>query len=99
MNAVTNQELDAFYGVAPTTHEINSAIRDAVDNLDLDDLSDVVFANAGEVLAAVKDNDAFALMRVFQIVLKDTAARRASLALYDKVDALTPAHIDLGVGA
>jgi hypothetical protein len=99
MNAVTNTELDAFYGVEPASYEISSAIRDAVDNLDKDDLSETAWANDIAILAAIKSGDAFELLHIFQVVMKDIAARRASLALYSKIGLITPAHVDLGVGA
>jgi hypothetical protein len=96
MNAVTNAELDAFYGKEATQYEIAHACTKAVRALDADDFADVIHANVNQFKAAISDGNTGELYALFASVLKDTAARRASMDVYGRVGVITAADISLG---
>jgi hypothetical protein len=96
MNAVTDKELDAFYGVEATPYEIAHACTKAVRALDIDDFNDVIAENVEQFKCAMSDGNTGELYALFASYLKDTAARRASMDVYGRVGVITAADISLG---
>ena len=94
-HAVTDQELDGFYGTEATPLQEQIEIERAIKGLDSDDLSDVVYENANQVLAAILDNKPDQLMAVFRDVLKNTVARRASFLVYGRVEVIKANDVTL----
>ena len=78
----TDRELDAFYGTTPDSFEKQITIERFIKSIDKDDLIDVVYENANQVLAAVLDNKPEELMAVFRDSLTAYVARLASQELY-----------------
>ena len=93
MNAVTDKELDAFYGTEPTEAEVAYAIRRQNDAFDIDDLVDITESNGLVLLAALKDGAAERFFNVFQACRKDSIARRASFELFGRPGVITVSEV------
>lgn len=84
----TDRELHSFYGNAPCTFEIATAIERHTRAIDKDDLSDVCHEYEADILDAIRGKSAAALLAIFQDEIAATVARRASFALYGDVSVL-----------
>ena len=93
MNAVTDKELDAFYGTEPTEAEVAYAIKRQTEAFDADDLVDIAAAHEVALLAALKDGAAEQFFAVFQACRKDSIARRASFELFGRPGVITVSEV------
>lgn len=95
MNAVTNAELDAFYGVAPTQYERSQAIKQATRAFDADDLIQIAAENPLQIMRAMTDSDEVEIGRLFVRCAKVLIAHRASNDLYGKSGLIKPSEVTL----
>ena len=90
--APTDRELHGWYGNAPCTFEIATAIERHTRAIDKDDLSEICHEFEADILAAIRGKNAAALMALFVDELNKTIARRASFSIYGDVSAI-PASV------
>ena len=95
MNAVTDKELDAFYGVEATEQEIKDAIERQTKAIDADDLTEIVHANTNGLVAAILDKDAIDFMATFRVALRQLVADRASIEIYGRHGVITYEQVKL----
>ena len=84
MNAVTNKELDAFYGVELSMDDWTDARERQTAAYDQDDLMEVAYENDKAILAALAANDFAKVGQIFAIARANTIARRVSIELTGK---------------
>lgn len=89
----TDKELRSFYGNAPCTFEIATAIERHTRAIDKDDLSDVCHEYEADILDAIRGKNAAALLAIFQSETAKTVARRASFSLYGDVSVLAASEV------
>ena len=89
----TDRELSGFYGNAPCSFEIASAIERHTRAIDKDNLTDICHAREAEILAAIRGKNAAALLAIFQTEMAATVARRASFSLYGDVSVLAVSEV------
>jgi len=89
MNAVTNAELDAFYGVPATQFEITQAINKHVFAFDSDDMQQIVIESFDDINRALLDGDEMEAGRIIQVRRRALIAQRASMSVYGKPDVIT----------
>lgn len=85
----TDRELHSFYGNVPTVFEVNEAIERHTRAIDRDDLAEVCHEFEAEVLVAIRNEDAAALLAVFNNALNKEIARRASISVYGDAHVIT----------
>lgn len=81
MNAVTNKELDAFYGVELSMDDWTDARERKTAAYDKDDLIEVAYEQDKAILSALAANDFVAVGQIFAIARSNTIARRVSIEL------------------
>ena len=79
---VTDKELNAFYGVALTDFEVLIAGRDQVEAFDSDDIQDIVYTHAAELLKALKQGDAATVGRIMTTEMRLMCERRTNFTVY-----------------
>ena len=84
MNAVTNKELDAFWGIKLSLDDWAEARDRQTAAYDQDDLMEVAFENDKAILAALAANDFATVGQLFAIARANTLARRVSIELTGK---------------
>lgn len=89
MNAVTNAELETFYGVEATQYEITQAINKHVFAFDADDLQTIVGEIFDALNAALKDGDLLEVGHIIQRERRSLIASRASIAVYGRAGVIT----------
>lgn len=91
--APTDKELHSFYGNVPTVFEVNEAIERHTRAIDRDDLAEVCHEFEAEVLVAIRNEDAAALLAVFTNEINKTIARRASISVYGDAHVITASRV------
>ena len=89
----TDRELNGWYGNAPSTFEIATAIERHTRAIDKDDLSEVCHEFEADILDAIRGKNAAALIAIFQSEIQKTVARRASFSLYGDVSVLPVSEV------
>lgn len=81
MNAATSKELDTFYGVEVSAMEWTLARERQTAAYDQDDLVEVAYEKADEILAALAASDMSKVGEIFAIARAMTIARRVSVEI------------------
>lgn len=89
MNAVTNAELETFYGVEATQYEITQAINKHVFAFEADDLWLIVSEHFDAINDALKDGDLLEVGRIIQEQRRAMIASCASHAVYGRGGVIT----------
>lgn len=89
----TDRELARFYGNAPDTFEVATAIERHTRAIDKDDLTEICHEFEAEILAAIRCKSASALMAIFASEINKTIARRASFSIYGDVSVLSACEV------
>ena len=87
--APTDAELHSFYGNAPCTFEIATAIERHARAIDKDDLTEICHEFEADILDAIRGKKADALIAIFTDEINRVIARRASFSIYGDVSVLT----------
>ena len=93
MNAVTNAELDTFYGVEATQYERTQAINKHVFAFDDDDLMNIVSEKFEAIHDALKDGDLLEVGHIIQQERRELIASRASHAVYGRGGVITSSMV------
>jgi len=91
--APTDKELSSFYGNAPCTWEIATAIERHTRAIDKDDLTEVCHEFEANILDAIRGKKADALMAIFTDEINRVIASRASFSIYGDVSVLTAKEV------
>ena len=89
----TDKELNGWYGNAPSTLEVATAIERHTRAIDKDDLSEVCHEFEADILQAIRGKNAAALIAIFTDEINKTVARRASFSLYGDVSVLPVSEV------
>lgn len=88
--AVTDKELDQFYGVEATEIEIAQTIGAAAAEFDAGELADVTYINFEQIAEAVANGDVMGVGLIVVNARKQRIADMTSMALYGRVGVIDP---------